>query len=189
MKKVIDMPLWLSFCVSVACIVGVGFLANFIGEALPRAIFHPNRFPYRVYRWEKDGKVYERVGVHKWKDNVPDMSRLRKKKMVPKHLGICPTADGVHTLALETCRAEAVHSVLCLLSVGLIFLWKNRWLGVGVVVIYVLCNLPFIIIQRYNRPALLALESRLRVREERKARLHASREEVMQDHEGSDSVC
>ena len=183
------MPLWLSFCVSVACIVGVGFLANFVGEALPRSIFHPDRFPYRVYRWEKDGKLYERVGVQKWKDNVPDMSRLRKKKMVPKHLGVCPTADRVRTLAMETCRAEAVHTVLCFFSVGLIFLWKNRWLGVGVVVIYVLCNLPFIIIQRYNRPALLALEKRLRAREERKARLRDTREEDLQNHESSDPVC
>ena len=182
------MPLWLSFCVSVACIVGVGFLANFIGEAFPRSIFRADRFPFRTCRWEKDGKIYEKVGVHHWKDHVPDMSRLRKKKMVPKHLGMCPTADGVHTLALETCRAEAVHAVLCLFSIGLIFLWDNRPLGVGVTVIYILCNLPFIIIQRYNRPALLALEQRLRVREERKARLHAAREETPSDNESSDPV-
>ena len=182
------MPLWMSFCISVACIAGGGLLANFIGELLPRAWFRADRFPFRTRKWERDGKLYEKVGVHRWKDRVPDMSRIRKKKMVPKHLGKCPTAEGVHTLALETCRAEAVHSVLCVLSVGLIFLWENRWLGVGVMAVYILCNFPFIIIQRYNRPALLALEERLLRREARKASLRQAREENLTD-ESSDSVC
>ncbi len=182
------MPLWLSFCVSVACIAGGGILANFIGEALPRSWFRADRFPFRTRKWERNGKIYEKVGVHRWKDRVPDMSRVRKKKMVSKHLGKCPTADGVRTLALETCRAEAVHAALCLLSVGLIFLWDNRWLGAGVVVIYVLCNLPFIIIQRYNRPALLGLEERLRRREARKALLRQAREEATLTDESPDPV-
>ena len=79
-------------------------------------------------------------------------------------------------------------AALCLLSVGLIFLWDNRWLGAGVVVIYVLCNLPFIIIQRYNRPALLGLEERLRRREARKALLRQAREEATLTDESPDPV-
>lgn len=182
------MPIWLSFCLSVACIVVVGIVSNFIGEVIPRSVFCTDRFPFRSHRWEKEGKVWEKVGVQHWKDRVPDMSRVRKKKMVSKHLGKCPTADGVHVLAVETCRAEAVHAVLCVLSIGLIFLWSNRWLGVGVTVIYSLCNLPFIIIQRYNRPTLVALEKRLRVREERKARLRRAEKEVEPNDENSDPV-
>ena len=182
------MPIWLSFCISAACIIGAGILSTLIGEKIPRSVFHTDRFPFRSHRWEKDGKVWEKVGVKRWKDHVPDMSRVRKKKMVSKHLGKCPTADGVHTLAVETCRAEAIHAILCVLSIGLIFLWSNRWIGVALSALYTFCNLPFIIIQRYNRPALLALEQRLRVREERKARLNRAEEEVEPIDENSGFV-
>ena len=187
------MPIWMSFLFTVACIVGVGFLSNFLGESLPRSLFRPDRFPYRSYRWERNGKVYEKFGVRRWKDHVPDMSRLRKKKMISKHLGICPTADRVRTLTQETCRAEAVHITLCLLSPLLLFFWAGRWigLGIGIVILYILFNVPFIMIQRYNRPALSGLEERLRRRESRKAekRLIAAEGEVASANESPDSVC
>ncbi len=178
---------WLSFCISVCCVAGVGIFANLVGESFPRAWFRPDHFLFRARKWERNGKIYEKIGVHRWKDSLPDMSKVRKKKMVPKHFDTYPTADRVHVLAVETCRAEIVHSVLSLLSVGLIFLWENKLAGVIVTLIYVLCNLPFIIIQRYNRPALLALEERLRKREARKARLREMREEET-TVESSDTV-
>lgn len=163
------MQIWRSIYLSIACMAGAGILSNFFGELLPRSWFFPDRFPFRPFRWEKSGKIYERLGVRFWKDRAPDMSRVRKKKMVSKHLGLCPTADRVRTLRYETCRAEVVHVLLCLLSPSLIFLWQNRRIGVCIMAIYIFFNIPFIIIQRYNRPALTELESRLRRREERKA--------------------
>ena len=171
------MQIWKSIYLSIACIACAGMLSNFLGELLPRSWFCPDRFPFRPFAWEKDGKFYDRFGVRNWKDHAPDMSRVRKKKMVPKRLGLCPTAESVRTLRFETCRAEAVHVVLCLLSPCLIFLWQNRWIGVGIMLIYILFNLPFIIIQRYNRPALTNLEKRLRVREQRKAERKKAQEQ------------
>lgn len=166
-------PLLLSFLLSVVYIAGGGILANIIGEALPRRVFRPESALYRPRRWERDGKCYEKFGIRRWKDHVPDMSRVRKKKMVSKHLGTeaFPTAERVRILAQETCRAETVHAVLCLLSPLILLFWIGPWIGLGVavVVVYVFCNLPFIMIQRYNRPPLVALEARLRRREARRA--------------------
>ena len=186
-------PLLLSFLLTVVYIAGGGILANLIGEMLPRSIFHPDRAPFRAHRWERDGKCYEKFGIRRWKDHVPDMSRVRKKKMVSKHLGTeaFPTADRVLILARETCRAEAVHGVLCLLSPVILLFWIGPWigLGVGIVALYVFCNLPFIMIQRYNRPPLVALEARLRRREERRAekRAETGKEESGTD-ESSDPI-
>ena len=58
-----------------------------------------------------------------------------------------------------------------LLSPLILLFWIGPWIGLGVavVVVYVFCNLPFIMIQRYNRPPLVALEARLRRREARRA--------------------
>lgn len=152
----------------------IGLLSYVIGESLPRCWFLPDRFPYRVWKWEKNGTVYEKLGVQKWKDRAPDMSKLVKKQ-VPKRFGwTCPSAEQVRILIRETCRAEIVHAALCLCSPVVCLFWRDAGWGWGLLItfVYILGNLPFIVIQRYNRPALVALAARLTVREERK-RSHA----------------
>ena len=37
----------------------IGILAHILGEALPRKWFHWDRFPYRTFSWEREGRVYE----------------------------------------------------------------------------------------------------------------------------------
>ena len=68
----------------------------------------------------------------------------------------------------------------------------GKWIGIGIgiVILYILFNVPFIMIQRYNRPALSGLEERLRRRETRKAekRLTAAEGEVANAHESPDPV-
>lgn len=79
-------------------------------------------------------------------------------------------------LVRETCVAELIHWLLALCG-GVVYLfWKNS-VGVLLSFLVFLGNLPFILIQRYNRPALLALAKRLAEREERKrnARTHSVR--------------
>lgn len=154
------------FLISGAYIGVLGILANLIGERVPRRWFRPDRFPYRPWKWEKGGKIYEIFGVHKWKDRAPDMSRVNKK-MVPKRVGIAPTSTSVHRLIIETCVAEATHTLLCIFGIGIFFFWMNPW-GILFSALDILGNLPFIMIQRYNRPTLVGLANRLEAREERK---------------------
>ncbi len=160
------------FLQSVLYVALLGVLSHIIGEALPRRWFHWEQFPFAAYRWEKNGSIYEKIHIQDWKDHMPDMSRIMKN-MVPKRLGMCPTSDDVYLLIQETCVAETVHFFLCLLSPVIYFFWKNK-VGIGLSCLVVCCNLPFIMIQRYNRPTLVALAARLKAREERKknARTH-----------------
>ena len=44
-------------------VAAIGILANVIGKALPRRWFHPDRFPYRSFAWERDGRIYEKIGI------------------------------------------------------------------------------------------------------------------------------
>lgn len=153
----------------------VGILSHYVGEALPRAWFHPDRFPFRAFSWEREGKIYDKLRIRDWKDQLPDMSRVMKD-MIPKRVGTCPTAEKVMILVRETCVAELIHWLLALCG-GVVYLfWKNS-VGVLLSFLVFLGNLPFILIQRYNRPALLALAKRLAAREERKrnARTHSVR--------------
>ena len=133
----------------------LGVLAHPVGQALPRRWFSGDRWPWAPAPFEKEGRFWRKLGVHRWKDKVPDMSRLLGD-MVKKQLA----PDGKTDYALlvqETCVAECVHCWLVVLSVGMLFLWKSVWSWALWLVYNLLGNVSFILIQRYNRPRLLRL--------------------------------
>lgn len=154
------------FLYSLIYVATLGIAAHFIGEALPRGWFCWDRFPYRAWSWERQGRIYDLLKIRAWKDRMPDKSRV-VKSMVPKRVGACPTSESVYRLIRETCVAEAVHFCLCLLAFPIYFFWGNLT-GVLLALVFVVCNLPFMIIQRYNRPSLVFLAERLKKREERR---------------------
>ena len=59
----------------------LGILAHPVGQALPRRWFDPHRAPYRCRDWEKGGRVYNKLHIRRWKDRLPDMSRLMWKSV------------------------------------------------------------------------------------------------------------
>ena len=153
----------------VLCAVVLALLAHPLGQALP-ARFRPDRFPFRPRKWEKNGRVYTKLAVDRWKTLVPDMSRLfpdMVKKQLPADTGAITAAQAA-SLVQETCRAEVVHTASCLLGLAFLWLWPG-WGGVIMLAVWVLlANLPFILIQRYNRPRLVRLAALLQKREQRK---------------------
>ena len=142
----------------------LGVVSHYVGQALPRRWFHPDRFPFKSFRWEQEGNVYRRLGVQHWKDLVPDM-RTVMPDMITKRVSLRGTAEEAMTLVQETCVAEAVHGVLMVLSVGNYLLCQNL-LGLAVTLFdAIFLNLPYWIIQRYNRPKLLRLAEKLHRKE------------------------
>ena len=154
------------FLKSVLYVIILGIAAHFIGEALPRKWFRWDSFPYRAWKWEKEGRIYDRLHIRAWKDKMPDKSRF-VKSMVPKRVGACPSSASVYRLVRETCVAEIVHLALCVLAFPIYFFWNNA-VGVILALVFVICNIPFMMIQRYNRPVLVSLAQRLEKREERR---------------------
>lgn len=144
---------------SILYIALVGLAAHWIGEALPRAWFHFDRPPYRACRWERDGAVYQRIRIQRWKDALPDKSR-HARGVFKKQIRQTPTAATIERFLQETCVAECVHWALMLFSPGLMLFLPGA-AGAVAAVLYALSNLPFILIQRYNRPRLARLYRRL----------------------------
>lgn len=139
-------------------VAALGILSHFVGQALPRAHFDPQRFPYRSADWENGGKVYEKLGIKHWKDRLPDMSKIMPD-MVKKKMSAVKS-QGMDVLIAETCVAECVHYWLIVLSLGIFLFWRGVWAVVFWLVYNILGNVPFILIQRYNRPRLVLLEQR-----------------------------
>ena len=135
-------PLNLVF--AILYLAALALLAHPLGQALPRRLFREDRFPFASFRWEQNGTVYTKLWIEKWKDILPDMS--------------------------ETCRAEAVHWGEIAAGLGCLAICPNL-AGVILTALWALFgNLPFILIQRYNRPRLKKLYDRLAALERRKER-------------------
>lgn len=145
----------------------LALLAHPLGQAIPGP-FDPEKRLFRSRKWEQNGRVYTKLAIDKWKKLVPDMSRILpdmvKKQVTPTAV----TAAQAAVLVQETCVAEAVHTASSLLGLVCLGLWPG-WGGVLVwLVWFLLGNLPFILIQRYNRPRLIRLRALLQRREQRK---------------------
>lgn len=146
-----------------ACYLAVlGVISFILGRLVPKTWFDYTRFPYRAFAFERGGKLYEALGIAIWQSRVPDMSRLFPRLMPPKKLSARPDEQTLLIMIRETCAAEATHALLILAGLGVIALWPCIW-GVLLYLVYAIFgNLIFLIIQRYNRPRLVRLYTRMR---------------------------
>ena len=143
-------------------IAGIGLLSHLIGEALPRKWFNAEKKPYAPWKIENEGRLYKTLRVHRWKD-MSKISPMMVKKSISFNNA---NSESISKIVTETCVAEMIHDALILCAPGLYLIWPDP-IGALIAVVYALSNIPFIIIQRYNRPTLLKLAKRLKEREER----------------------
>ena len=145
-----------------------GLLSFFLGRLIPPNKMEWHRFPYKLYPMENEGVVYKRIGIHHWQNKVPDMSKVFPKLMPPKKM-VSRDKNSLLRMIQETCTAELTHIVLCLTGLYCIKLWPGAG-GTSLALLnIVLFNLPFILIQRYNRPRLVRLYKRQIEKEMQKA--------------------
>ncbi len=132
----------------------IGATSRDIGQLLPGRIFTtPTRL--RALQLGRGGHVLPKFKIQFWKDKVPDMSQY-VKSMFRKKISVFRDFDYINELVLETCVAEFVHWMLVLISPIFLVLMEGiaGWIGT---ILYALGNLPFVMIQRYNRPRLVRL--------------------------------
>ena len=149
-----------------ACFVFVavlGIVSHVLGESIDRDSIQFEKFPFAPYRWESEGRFYKKLRIEAWKRALPDKSRYMRT-MVKKNLGEDRSSKHTKRLIEETCVAELVHWLL-LLAGPLFRLISDSVFGLIASILYSLSNVPFIMIQRYNRPRLIAFYRKTLVRE------------------------
>lgn len=107
----------------------------------------------RLRGFERGGRVYEHIWVRRWKSRLPDAGGMFRGGVGKRHL---PGRDraGLEVLARETRRAELVHWLIPAIA-PFFALWNPLWLFAAMVVYAVIANLPFLVVQRYNRARVL----------------------------------
>lgn len=145
----------------------LGMAAFPFGRLLARCPLRTDGFPFRCAAWERGGKNYEKLHIRAWQNRVPDVSRWFPSLVPVKRLE-SPTPEGMGRMVRETCVAELTHVLLILLGLYCLRLWP----GVGGVIFYCVYtlagNVPFILIQRYNRPRLVRLQKAMEKKERKR---------------------
>ncbi len=144
----------------------IGALSAICGNFIPRKYINYDKFPFKQYKFEMEGSLYRFFKIDNWKLKLPDISEYITS-VFPKTVD----ADLLKRdekyfvrFAKETCVSELVHFILIFISPLYIFLnWDLSW-GIGVMLIDIVANIPFIMIQRYNRPRLVRIAKRNLVR-------------------------
>ena len=95
-----------------------------------------------------------------------DMSKIFPKIMPVKQLrediAVYHTlTEKITVLVKETCIAEFIHTMLAIVGFGCMKIWEGLG-GTIVAILYAVGNIPFIMVQRYNRPRLISILNKKR---------------------------
>lgn len=113
----------------------------------------------KSYTFEKSGSLWNKLfQVRKWKDIVPEGGQIftgsyNKSELKDKS----PAA--LKSFIIEINRAEVTHWMI-IFSLPFILLFNPRWTYIIHGIYALASNIPFIIIQRYNRPRFERLYTR-----------------------------
>ena len=143
---VIDLAVW-----TVA-----GLSVGFAHHRLPTTRLRKDGSLTRIRGWERDGGWYQcTFRIRTWKDLLPDAGAFFRGGLSKRSLP-SPDCGGLERFAVETRRAERVH--WCLLSLGPVFwLWNPPALAMVMTAYAVIANVPFIMVQRFNRARVLRI--------------------------------
>ena len=135
-------------------IAALGVVFFVVGRLVPKSWFKADHFPWRCYSYEQ--AIWKALRVKQWQAKVPDMSRIFTNIMPAKKLKRQTLSD-LPRMIQETCVAEWTHGILSIAGLAMLWFWPGIG-GICMTAVYILLgNLPFIVVQRFNRPRLQKL--------------------------------
>ena len=131
-------------------------LITYLSLKLPDRIYDYRSWFYRERKWERRGRIYQSLfRVKAWKNRMPELSDFVKSVYPKKHIGKY-SRKNLTVYLKESCRAELTHAAIICSSLLFRF-WNDIVDTLIVLLIAFLINMPYIIIQRYNRPRITAM--------------------------------
>ena len=129
--------------------------------------------PFSKFFNERKGErtFYEKIGVRKFKDKIPELGKTLKffdKTKVPEN----PNSEYMLMFIHETALAELMHLVTVFVAPLILVIMPLRYLlyiSLPVMIVNIFLQIMPIIVQRYTRPKLVAGYKRLLRNEERLA--------------------
>lgn len=146
---VINTSFWL------VCCFGVAYLVRLI----PESLYIKNQWFFKEHPFEK--KLYKILRLNKWKDRLPEWGKVWhfEKKNLDKELSL----KYVDQFILETKYSEIGHLGMAVAGFACVLVNPGDYvvMAFSCSIINLFIQMPFCLIQRYNRPRLLRLKLRL----------------------------
>ncbi|KZE37292.1 glycosyl-4,4'-diaponeurosporenoate acyltransferase [Bhargavaea cecembensis] len=163
--QVIELPMIWTIVADIAVWALFHLAISYALYRLPLRLFEKETALTRIRSLEQNGRIWQRLSrVRQWKDRLPDGDSVIGRGFPKKRLGN-GSKDYLRQFAAESRRAEWTHWLL-IPPAFLFFLWNPPWAGWVMVAYALAANLPFILIQRFNRPRLLRLSDRMAIHKE-----------------------
>lgn len=155
MTPVVDLPRWAMVALDVAVWGGWSALVGYWAHRRPAEAFARDSWLYRIRSFERGGRLYERIGIKRWKDRLPEAGALFTGGFSKRSVRTRDRAV-LERFVVETRRAEWTHwTIMAVLPVFL--LWNWWWVELLMLVYAVAANGPCLVVQRYNRARLTRL--------------------------------
>ncbi len=142
---------------TISVIAVSGIVATVVRQILPEKWFNANKMDIKVSK--KEMRFYEKLGVKKWKDLVPELgffTGFRKNKIAnPKSI------EYVDRYILEINYGIYVHFVGIFASFLIVFIYPLKYclmFGIPVAIVSVVLHLMPLFTLRYNLPKLKSIK-------------------------------
>lgn len=154
---VINTVFWL------VCCLGTAHAVRF----LPKSWYARNDGFFTERAFEK--KLYKKIRIDRWKDKLPEGGGLWNFQKKNLHEKLTP--EYADRFILETKYGEVGHWCMAVLGFACVLVNPSEYAGMAFACagVNVIVQIPFCLIQRYNRPRLIRLRSRLAYKNEKKA--------------------
>ena len=140
-------------------LVIVDAIGAIIPRVLPKKWFSPfNKF-YKVFAWER--KFYTMLGIKKWKSNIPETGG-QLAGFAKSNLLDASDNEYIFRFMEETVKGEVGHFIGFIFSFVIVFINPKIFIvaGIPLMLLNMVLNILPVMIQRYNRPKLMALYKR-----------------------------
>lgn len=134
------------------------FISFYLCVFINTSFFDADKKMYRPKKWERGGKFYsDTMKINSWKDLLPQ--HIGKNGFSKDHLNEL-SIEYIDEFIMETCRGEWNHTLNCTISI-LLMIINDLFTGIIFSAMIFIGNIPFAIIQRYNRFRLQRLKRTL----------------------------
>lgn len=156
MLKLLNLYLQKNLIINLIIFVLFTAEVSYLSNKIPDKVYSYKRWIFRERKWEKGGEVYHRIlKVKHWKNRLPELGDFLKSVFPKKHIKEY-SQKYLQIYLIESCKAELTHWCI-ILSSWLFLLWCDLKISAIIGLVAAVLNLPYVAIQRYNRPRIVKL--------------------------------
>lgn len=135
----------------------VHFASSYLVHFLPDKIYDCKNLLFKTRKIEINGNIYKKFfKINLWKDYLPEAGKFLGLHPFSKKHFISKSNQYIKRFILETCRGELAH-ILPFLFLPVSFIWNPTFADIITLFYVIIFNIPFIMVQRYNRIRLVNL--------------------------------